>query len=194
MSWTSGRGYGGSQFIVCLMVAWKLVGRRWTRCWILGAKCALELVLWILADVRWWIEMLNLAHFHSSAKANWGKFPGASNISAKLSKLKPDGEKGDWWHLTWLTPARARARGEIGEIKAATDAESGRGQEFLEWADQLQEVDVLASSSPTWCTSLSTCSATTIADQLQKVDMFGVWAALPAPACISSRFIAIIYY
>ena len=61
-------------------------------------------------------------------KQNWGKFPGASNISAKLSKLKPDGEKGDWWHLTWLTPARARARGEIGEIKAATDAESGRGQ------------------------------------------------------------------
>ena len=51
---------------------------------------------------------------------------------------------------------------------------------------------MLASSSPTWCTSLSTCSATTIADQLQKVDMFGVWAALPAPACISSRFIAII--
>ena len=39
MSWTSAKGYGGSQFIVCLMVAWKLVGRRWTRCWILGAKC-----------------------------------------------------------------------------------------------------------------------------------------------------------
>ena len=51
---------------------------------------------------------------------------------------------------------------------------------------------MLASSSPTWCTSLSTCSAITIADQLQKVDMFGVWAALRAPACISSRFIAII--
>ena len=51
---------------------------------------------------------------------------------------------------------------------------------------------MLASSPITWCTSLSTCSAITIADQLQKVDMFGVWAALPAPACISSGFIAII--
>ena len=69
---------------------------------------------------------------------------------------------------------------------------SSAEREFLERADQLQEVDVLASSSPTWCTSLSTCSATTIADRLQKVDMFGVWAALRAPACISSRFIAII--
>ena len=34
-------------------------------------------------------------HTSTRAQANWGKFPGASNISAKLSKLKPDGEKGD---------------------------------------------------------------------------------------------------
>ena len=130
MSWTSARGYGGSQFIVCLMVAWKLmlVGRCWTRCWILGAKCGPGTRS---LDPRWCPLMdcdAQPCTLPLERKSKLGKFPGVSNISDELSKLKPDGEKGDWWHLTWLTPARARARGEIGEIKAATDAESGRGQ------------------------------------------------------------------
>ena len=122
--------------------------------WILGAKCSLELVLWIQADVWWWIEnpsSSSTLHTSTRAHTNCWKLlkycSRAPNIFwADLPKFgvkfNPDGEElgPDGGHLTWV---------ELGNwgIKAATDAELGSrtssaesfgiqklGREFLtEW-------------------------------------------------------------